>query len=165
MPPRVVELLIVVWALVDLGLFEIVLVTLPNTKAVPLESILMRVPLTVTTPPGVRVVPGAMTYIVCPLDMIGVYVCPLIVSVGVAVMAPLPRVDVFPLMTTTPLVEAGKLYVVPDTIMEPPGVNVVPGPRMNDVCDPDTLAVIGCPFTVSTGGEVMEGLEKPRVEV
>ena len=161
----VVELLIVVWALVDLGMFEIVLVVLPNTKAVPLESILMRVPLIVTTPPGVRVVPGAMTYNVCPLDMMGVYVCPLIVSVGAAVMAPLPKVDVFPLMTMTPLVEVGKQYVVPEMVMEPPGVNVVPGPRMNDVWDPDILAVIGCPFTVRTGGAVMEGLEKPRVEV
>src|SRR5579871_4325611 len=86
--PGVVELLIVVWMLVDLGMFEIVLVILPNTKAVPLESILMRVPLTVITPPGVRVVPGAMTYFVCPLDMMGVYVCPLIVIVvGVVVMA------------------------------------------------------------------------------
>jgi len=163
--PRVVELLTVVWALVDLGMFEIVLVILPNTKAVPLGSILMRVPLTVTTPPGVNVVPGPMMYMVWPLDMMGVYVCPSIVSVGVGVMAPLPRVDVSPLMTMIPLVEAGKLYVVPDTIMEPPGVNVVPGPRMNSVWDPDTLAVIGCPFTVSTGGAVMEGLEKPRVEV
>jgi hypothetical protein len=131
--PEVVELLVVVLALVDLGMLGIVLVILPNTKAVPLESILMRVPLMVTTPPGVKVVPGAMIYIVCPLEMMGVYVCPLIVSVGVAVIAPVPKVDVFPLMTTTPLVEAGRLYVVPDTIMKPPGVNVVPGPRMNDV--------------------------------
>ena len=161
----VVELLIVVWALVDLGMFEIVLVVLPNTKAVPLESILMRVPLIVTTPPGVSVVPGAMTYNVCPLDVMGVYICPLIVSVSAAVIVPVPKVEVFPLMTTTPLVEAGKLYVVPEMMMEPPGVNVVPGPKMNDVWDPDTLAVIGCPFTVSTGGAVMEGLENPSVEV
>jgi hypothetical protein len=131
--PEVVKLLIVVWALVDLGMFGIVLVMLPNTKAVPPESILIRVPLIVITPPGVRVVPGAMTYNVCPLDTMGVYVCPSIVSVGAAVMIPVPRVDVFPLMTTTPLVEAGKLYVVPEMTTEPPGVNVVPGPRMNDV--------------------------------
>ena len=116
-----------------MGIFGIVLVTFPNTKAVPLESKLMRVPLTVTTPPGVRVVPAAMTYMVCPLDMTGVYVCPLIVSVGVAAMATVPRVDVFPLMTTMPLVEAGKLKVVPDTVMIPPAVNVWPGPKTKAV--------------------------------
>lgn len=52
----------VVEAITTAGVFGIELVLLPKTRAVPLGSMLIFVPLMVMTPPGVNVVPGPRIY-------------------------------------------------------------------------------------------------------
>lgn len=144
------------------GADPMVVVLDPNTRAVPEPSRLILVPPTVTTPPGVSVVPGPRMYSVTPFDTVAEYVWPLIVSTGVE---PIPRLDVCPFITTTPVAVEGRENVVPETTTCPPGVRVVPGAMTNCVEPPETDAVMGWPFIVSTAGAVMEGFEDPRMDV
>ena len=85
----------------------------------------------------------------------------MIVKTGAAVIL-LPSVCSF--ITTTDPVK-GRLYVVPETITEPPGVRVVPGPRMNAVCPLKTVAVIAWPLTVRMDWGMTEGFDGSRIEV
>ena len=119
-------------------------------------------------PPGVSVVPGPMTTSVVPSTTVAEYVWPFRVRIAAAVTGPGLSVEVTPLTTMTePEALAGRLYTVPLTVSTPPGVRVVPGPTMNSVVPPTTVAATVWPLMVRRGAPVITGLPGagPRVWV
>lgn len=135
---------------VDVRPFTTTTVGPPAPEAAGSENV---VPETVTTPPGVSVVPGAMTKPVAEPMVVAVRVCvPIVSSTGAGVMAaPGARVCETPLTTST-LPEGPRLSVVPETVRAgPPGVRVVPGAMTKA---PPGFAVMVAPATVRIGGPV-----------
>lgn len=109
-------------------------------------------------PPGSVTVPPAVS--VWPLirydePELAVYVVPAMVKTGASVWLPLePNVCVTPLMTTPEPLLASEI-VVPDTVMTPPGVRILP--PMSYVEPP--LGAYAVPPTVTSGAAVMPGGE------
>ncbi|KAF2689476.1 hypothetical protein K458DRAFT_413754 [Lentithecium fluviatile CBS 122367] len=104
--PDVLELLaddddLVVDALLLAGVFGMVLVFPSIMSAVPLGSREYVVPDTTMDSPGFSVWPSPITNSVVPSRTVAEYVLPLIVRAAAAVMGPWPKVDVWPLITTT----------------------------------------------------------------
>lgn len=104
-----------------------------------------------SSPPGVSVWPGARTNSVVPPAIVAVIGTLLTVNAG----RPALNRSVCPLTTILePWNPDGRLYVVPSTIIAPPGPSVL-SPTTNTVVPPRILAVIDSPPKVTAGWPIM----------